>query len=111
MFSTLTLTGNRQTDRGMGTPFSMLSIGDRVANDVLKEDLSTMNLLVDKPGDTPRRARRRIAGFKLVMPEGGSYPAECYHEESRSGAFRNPKDDKRTHYYLLTRPDNVEFVW
>ena len=49
----------------MGTPFSMLSIGDRVANDVLNEDLSTMNLLVDKPEirfKPPRRVRRRIAG-------------------------------------------------
>ena len=37
----------------MGTPFSMLSIGDRVADDVLKEDLkNTTSLLVDKPGDT-----------------------------------------------------------
>jgi hypothetical protein len=44
---------NRQTDRRMGTPFSMLSIGDRVADDVLQEDLkNTTSLLVDKSGDT-----------------------------------------------------------
>ena len=37
----------------MGTPFSMFSIGDRVADDDLKEDLkNTTSLLADKPRDT-----------------------------------------------------------
>ena len=37
----------------MGSPFSMLSIGDGVTDDVLKEYLkNATSLLVDKTGDT-----------------------------------------------------------
>ena len=37
----------------MGSPFSMLSIGDGVADDVLEENLkNTTSLFIDKTGDT-----------------------------------------------------------
>lgn len=44
---------NRRTSCGMSSPFSMLSIGDGVADDILEENLkNSTSLLIDETRDT-----------------------------------------------------------